>query len=119
MNHKDRLPAVVAGVIGAAMFGAYVAATGLDADIGHSGALLAMALAIFVVPGCASVLLMEVRARRSAPSAAAVVVAVPAVQAPFPAAEAVADVRSLTHAKVDRRIRERRATARTRGLVAG
>ena len=126
MLHGRLIPATVAAVTGAVLFAAYVVFVGLDADIGNSSAMLAGAVGIFVLPGCASALVMEWRARRggrtAAPSiavastAAVPFVAAQAVAAPFPAAEAVADIRSLTEARVERRLRERRGNGR--GLKA-
>lgn len=126
MQHGRFIPATVAAAAGAVLFGAYVEFVGLDADIGNSPAMLVAAVAIFVLPGCASAIVMEWRARRngrkaafaiaSAAAPAAPFVAVQAVAAPFPAAEAVADIRSLTEARVERRLRERRGNER--GLKA-
>lgn len=124
MQHGRIAPAVVATAIGAALFGAYIAFIGLDADIGHSAALLAMAIATFVVPGCAGAICMRWREGRDAPLAdprelrpadAAVPLNVAftrAVSPPFPAAEAVADIRSLTEARVERSASERRTGMR-------
>src|SRR5665213_2437308 len=63
MHHGRLVPGLVATVAGAALAGAYLAAAGLGADIGNSPASLAMVFAVFLVPGCASALVMELRAR--------------------------------------------------------
>ncbi|HEY5366289.1 MAG TPA: hypothetical protein VIL19_07420 [Casimicrobiaceae bacterium] len=110
MHHGRLVPGLVATVAGAALAGAYLAAAGLGADIGNSPASLAMVFAVFLVPGCASALVMELRARARRNVAPALAF-VDAVRPPFPAAEAVADVRCLTQARVDRRVRQRRSTA--------
>jgi hypothetical protein len=108
MQHGRVVPVLVSAVVGAVLFGAYVAVTRLDADVAHSPLLLAMAIAVFVIPGCASALVMELRARRAAPAVFA-----PRIDIPFPAAEAVADILSLTEARVERSVREQRAQVRT------
>jgi hypothetical protein len=111
MHHGRFVPGLVAAVAGVALVGAYVAAAGLDADIGNTPASLAMVFAVFLVPGCASALVMELRARAGrdvARASAFVDVARP----PFPAAEAVADVHCLTQARVERRVRQRRSAAK-------
>ncbi|MEO6748154.1 MAG: hypothetical protein ABI294_01030, partial [Casimicrobiaceae bacterium] len=64
----------------------------------------------FLVPGCASALAMELRARARRNVAPALAF-VDAARPPFPAAEAVADVRCLTQERVERRVRQRRGTA--------
>ncbi len=112
MQHGRFIPTVVATAVGAALFGSYVAFVGLDADIGNSATLLAMAVAVFIAPGVASAVFMDLRGRHQKRVAAPAIAAlVTAERLPFPAAEAVADVRSLTEARVERRYRNRRAAA--------
>ncbi|MEP7063521.1 MAG: hypothetical protein ABI881_14090 [Betaproteobacteria bacterium] len=113
MQHGRLIPGALATVIGAALLGTYWAYIGFDADIGHSATLLALAIGVFVLPGCAGAVFIDLRARRSQRAAKAVIVVAAAdIALPFPAAEAVADLRSLTEARVERRHRARRAHAR-------
>jgi hypothetical protein len=112
MQHGRFTPGALAAVIAAALFGAYWAFIGFDADIGHSATFLALALGVFILPGCAAAVCMDLRTRRPPRAAkAAIVVAAADIALPFPAAEAVADLRSLTEARVERRQRARRAHA--------
>lgn len=111
--HQGRfIPALAATATGTILFTAYVMWTGLDADIGNSATLLVAALAVFIVPGCAGAVAMQWRAGRHAQSTAPVIMrSVVEAGPPFPAAEAVADVLSLTEARVDRRYRDQRAAS--------
>ena len=111
-------PGLLATVTGATLFGAFVAFIGLDADIGHSTALLLLAIGAFIAPGCVGALFIDIRARhaRHAPAPASMLAAAD-IALPFPAAEAVADIRSLTEARVarDRRPSHRAKHAATAG----
>jgi hypothetical protein len=107
MQHGRLIPAAAAIAVGVASMGGFLAVAGLDADIGNSALLLAMTVAVFIVPGCIGVACMSLRARYGVRSAAPAVTNV----APFPAAEAVADVHSFVEARVERRNRNRRIAA--------
>jgi hypothetical protein len=117
MQHGRFAPGLLAAVTGATLFGTYVAFTGFDADIGHSATLLVLAIGVFVAPGCVGALCMDIRARRARPaSMPASVFAGADITLPFPAAEAVADIRSLTEARV---ARDRRPAHRRHAVTAG
>lgn len=107
MQHGHLVPAAAATAVGVASMGGFLAIAGLDADIGNSALLLAMTVAVFIVPGCIGVACMSLRAR---PGVRAVAPAVTSV-APFPAAEAVADIHSFIEARVERGYRDRRIAA--------
>ena len=108
MRQGRLAPGAIAAALGMAAFGAYVIDTGLDADIGNSGYLLAMTVAVFLAPGCAGAAFMEWRARRQAQDAAFAMLSpdVGAVAQPQ-AADASAEIHSLTEARVERETRAR------------
>jgi hypothetical protein len=118
MQHGRFAPGLLAAVTGATLFGTYVAFTGFDADIGHSATLLVLAIGVFVAPGCVGALCMDIRARRARPASPmpASVFAAADITLPSPAAEAVADIRSLTEARV---ARDRRPAHPKHAVTAG
>ncbi|HEY7901938.1 MAG TPA: hypothetical protein VIH36_00680 [Casimicrobiaceae bacterium] len=115
MLHARTLPTVAAAGTGVALGAAYLALYGLDADLAASSGALAMVIAVFVGPGIAGAIAMAWQAGRRTRrfvSARVVAAAVQPAVAPFAAAEAVADIRSLTDERVARHARSARGGAR-------
>jgi len=125
MHHGRIAPALVAGSIGAAFAALYLARYGLDADLRTSAGALTLVLATFVMPGIAAAAFAAMRSDRRAITAR-VYAPMPAIEParavvpPFPAAEAAADIVSLTEERVGRQQRERRTGTRsaTRDVTA-
>ena len=111
MHHGRIIPALAAVATGAALGAAFVATCGLDADLAMSSGALAMMIAAFIGPGVAGALAAAWLSRLAPPRGARVYrkasTVAPAI-APFAAAEAVADIRSLTEERVLRHARNRR-----------
>jgi hypothetical protein len=121
MNHGRTIPALAAAATGTVLGAAFVAIYGLDADLATSAGALTLAIAAFTGPGFAGALATAWQARRRLPRfvVAPVVVAPiePAVP-PYMAAEAVADIRSLTEERVSRARRAARGDRRTAALAS-
>ncbi|MBS0321253.1 MAG: hypothetical protein JSR18_11975 [Proteobacteria bacterium] len=142
MNQRPFAGALAATLAAGTLFGAYAGYTGLDADLGQSPALLLATVAVFLLPAVVAVgfraALTALAQRRADDLAAAHVMTavlpfaaepvavslpLPLVASIVPAEAAVhagvegeagviADVHSLTEAKVERRQRDRRAAER-------
>jgi hypothetical protein len=121
MHRRRTLPALAAAATGATLFMSYVAIYGLDADLAASSGALASLIATFVGPGVAGALASAWQARRPSRRlvvTGAVAPAVAPATAPYMAAEAVADIRSLTEERVSRARRAARGDRRTAALAS-
>lgn len=106
-------PIATAIAVGTVLLGIFIAAGGPAADIGSSWSVLAAAIAVFVLPGCAATALSAWRtaSRRGAVLHAAAMRVMQDV-APLEAESLpLAQVRSLTEVQVERHQRDRRAAA--------
>ncbi len=119
MHHGHTLPSLAAAASGIALGAAFVSLYGLNADLAASSGALAMVIAAFTGPGIAGALASAWQARRSRVAVKTPVApTVAPAMAPFAPAEAVADIRSLTEARVLRARRDARGNRRSTALAS-